>query len=203
MIAAGFGRDCQAAAGLTIGSSLGGTLPDSIDRSRKHAAMDQLLVFIIPPTAGLITYIVLRLISKHVKIDVLHDARPEKNGAREAVRPRDPSADGSLGKVGRLYATLNQWKDTAVVVFGNDSLYRHMLDLVATYQHALTRWRRPQMTNIEKQRQIERRLAATISCSTPPRQFREERAVVDDRLKESEKITLDFNGLHNAPNGDK
>ena len=69
------------------------------------------------------------------------------------------------------------------VVFGDGSLRRHMLDLVATkYRRARTRWREPQMTDIEKQRQIEKRLAATISRSTPEA-FGETRKIVDNRVE--------------------
>ena len=69
--------------------------------------MDKVLVLIAPPIVGVITYIVVQLISKHAEIDVLRRREQDENGAREAVRRRDRAADGSLTETGRVNATLN------------------------------------------------------------------------------------------------
>jgi hypothetical protein len=124
--------------------------------------MGQLLVMlIVPPIVGLVTYIVVRLIWER-----------DENGAREAIRRRNPSA-GSLTETGRVYATLNQSDDTTVVVFGDGTegarLPPSQGNNQASYRGGSPDSRgnvpaRPdqmaEMTDIEKERQIEKELDA-------------------------------------------
>jgi hypothetical protein len=127
--------------------------------------MDDLLALIIPPIVGLITYIVLRCIAKP-EIDILRHLERDESSSPNPVRLHDPSADLQT-ETGRVYATASESIGRSVVGFGDGRVRRHMLHIVTLYQRTLTRWRREHMIDVEKQKKIEKRLAATISCSTP------------------------------------
>jgi hypothetical protein len=133
--------------------------------------MDDLLALIIPPIVGLITYIVLRCIAKP-EIDILRHLERDESSSPNPVRLHDPSADLQT-ETGRVYATASESIGRSVVGFEDRSVRRRVLHLVTLYQRTLTRWRKEHMIDVEKQKKIEKRLAATISRSTPAKPNRE------------------------------